>query len=119
MKDKIAIKHSQAKRRAHRTRSRVSGTSERPRLSVFRSSKHISVQVIDDTKGKTIASSSDKDMKAEGKKPLEIAEMVGEDVAKKTKEAGIETVVFDRGPYKYHGRVKALADGARKGGLEF
>ena len=97
------------------------GTSERPRLSVFRSNKEIYAQLIDDTDGKTIASASsrDKDLsKAKGTK-TEIANEVGKALAEKAKKAGIETVAFDRGGYLYHGRVKALAEGAREAGLKF
>jgi len=119
MKNAIVKKHQLAKRRAARARSKIVGTQVRPRLSVFRSAKHISAQLIDDTAGKTLASASDKNVSAEGKKPLEVAALVGSEVAKKATEAGVKTVVFDRGSYKYHGRVKALADAARTGGLEF
>lgn len=107
-----------AKRRAKRTRAKIGG-SGRPRLSVFRSLKHISVQLIDDATGKTIVASSDKVVDTNGKKPVEVAKLVGEDIAKKAVEAKITKVVFDRGQYKYHGRVKAIADAAREGGLEF
>ena len=117
MSNAIYKKNQLAKRRANRTRSNISGTAERPRLSVFRSSKHISVQAIDDISGKTLVSASDKDVKAES--PVEVAKAVGADIAKKLIEANVKSVVFDRGSYKYHGRVKALADGAREGGLEF
>lgn len=102
-----------------RTRSKVSGTPERPRLSVFRSLKHISAQVIDDTKGKTLVSSSDMKKESKGKKPAEIAALIGAEIAAKAKEAGITKVAFDKGPYLYHGRIKALAEAAREGGLDF
>jgi len=104
-----------------RVRKNVLGTKERPRLSVFRSNKQIYVQLIDDLKGHTMlaASSSDKDLaEAKGNKS-EIAKLVGQAIADKAKEQGIEKVVFDRNGYKYHGRVKALADGAREKGLKF
>lgn len=111
-------KRAQALRRARRTRAKVQGTPERPRLSVFRSLKHISAQVIDDTKGKTLAASSD--MKMDAKKTgMELADMVGKDVAAKAKAAGITKVVFDKGQFRFHGRIKALAEAARAGGLEF
>lgn len=100
-----------------RIRGRISGTPERPRLSVFRSNKQIYAQVIDDLAGSTLASASSKGI-TEGTKS-EIAEKVGEAIAKKAIEAGITTVVFDRNGFLFHGRVKALADGARKGGLKF
>jgi large subunit ribosomal protein L18 len=116
--DSITHKRTLAARRAKRTRARIHGTSEAPRLSVKRSLKHIYAQLIDDTKGVTIASASDKDVKAEGKK-TEIAQAVGKIVAERAKAKGIERVVFDRGSSRYHGRVAALAEGAREGGLQF
>ncbi|MEF9923106.1 MAG: 50S ribosomal protein L18 [Muribaculaceae bacterium] len=100
-----------------RVRGIVSGSAERPRMSVFRSNKQIYVQLIDDLAGKTLASASSKGIE-DGTK-IEIAEKVGEAVAKVAIAAGIETVVFDRNGYLFHGRVKSLADGARKGGLKF
>ena len=101
-----------------RIRKKISGTPERPRLSVFRSNKQIYAQVIDDHCGKTLASASS--LKIEEKLPKkEMAAKVGELIAKNAKEAGIEEVVFDRNGYLYHGRVKELADAARKGGLKF
>ena len=101
----------------YRIRKKVSGTAERPRMSVFRSNKQIYVQVIDDTKGKTLVAASSRGLDAMPKK--EQAAKVGELVAKKALEAGITTVVFDRNGYLYHGRVKELADAARNGGLKF
>lgn len=99
-------------------RGKVSGTPERPRLTVFRSNKQIYAQVIDDTTGKTLAAASS--LKIDEKAPkLEIATKVGEQIAKKAQEAGVQTVVFDRNGYLYHGRVKQLADAARNGGLKF
>jgi large subunit ribosomal protein L18 len=107
-------------RRVRRVRSRVKGTAERPRLAVARSLKHISAQVINDVSRKTLASASDSELKdAKGAKPLEIASKVGKLVAEKAKSAGVKTIVFDRRDKRYHGRVKALAEGAREGGLEF
>ena len=102
-----------------RIRSRVSGTAERPRLAVFRSVKHIYAQVIDDTKGHTVvaASSSEKDLKNGGN--VTGAKEIGKLVAERAKDKGIKAVVFDRGGYQYHGRVKALAEAAREAGLEF
>ncbi len=106
-------------RRAHRTRARISGTSQQPRLSVKRSAKHIYAQLIDDTIGRTLASASDKEISAAGKKPVEVAKEVGKALAAKASTAGITQAVFDRGSYRYHGRIAALADGAREGGLMF
>ncbi|GHT50274.1 50S ribosomal protein L18 [Bacteroidia bacterium] len=99
-------------------RKHVSGTAARPRLSVFRSNKQIYAQVIDDLTGKTLAAASSLGI-AEKAPKKEIASKVGEQIAQKSKEAGIETVVFDRNGYLYHGRVKELAEAARKGGLKF
>jgi len=99
-------------------RGRISGTSERPRLTVFRSNKQIYAQVIDDTTGKTIVSASSLKMELKAPKK-EIAAKVGDELAKKAIEAGVATVVFDRNGYLYHGRIKELADAARKGGLKF
>ncbi len=101
-------------------RKRVKGTSERPRLSVFRSNKDIYVQVIDDLGGQTLvaASSREKGVASKGTK-IEKSKSVGMELAKRAIEKGISQVVFDRGGYLYHGRVKALADGAREGGLKF
>lgn len=103
-------------------RSKIEGTAERPRMSVFRSNRDIYVQLINDMQGHTLvaASSRDADMQANNKlKKVEQSKKVGEKVAQLAKEAGITRVVFDRGGYLYHGRVKALADGAREGGLQF
>lgn len=102
----------------YRIRKKVSGTNQKPRLSVFRSNKDIYCQLIDDLNGVTLASSSSKGMKMAGNK-VAIAAEVGKSVAAKAIAAGITTVVFDRGGYLYHGRVKSLADGAREGGLIF
>lgn len=101
-----------------RVRGKVSGTSERPRLSVFRSNKQIYAQVIDDESGRTLASASSLKMETQGTKK-EIAAMVGQEIARTAIAAGIESVVFDRNGYLYHGRVKELADAARNGGLKF
>ncbi len=106
-------------RRHARVRTKVSGTSERPRLNVFRSNANISVQVIDDTKGTTIVSASSVDMKLENGGNIDAAKAVGAEVAARAKKAKIKKVVFDRGGYIYHGRVKALAEAAREAGLEF
>ena len=106
------------KRRHKAIRKRVSGTTERPRLQVFRSLNHVYAQLIDDDAGKTILAESDLTDKG-GKKKTERAFAVGERIAKKAKEKKIQKVVFDRKGYLYHGRVKAVAEGARKGGLIF
>jgi large subunit ribosomal protein L18 len=103
-------------RRQLRGRKRVSGTAERPRLVVFRSLKHIYAQLVDDTTSRTLATASDH--KLAGKKSEKSTE-VGKLIAQKAKDAGFSQVVFDRAGYRYHGRVKAVADGAREGGLEF
>ena len=104
-------------RRHLRVRNKVSGTPERPRLVVFRSLKHIYAQLVDDTTSRTLATVSD--LKVEKGKKGERAAEVGKLIAERAKSAGITRVVFDRAGYRYHGRVKAVADAARKGGLEF
>ena len=111
-------------RRHLRVRAKVRGSAERPRLNVFRSSAHIYAQIIDDAEGHTLvaASSLDPDVitrLADGKTKSDRARIVGEVVGERAKAAGIASVVFDRGGYKYHGRVKAVADGAREAGLTF
>ena len=115
-----ATKSEQRVRRHRRVRKKVLGTAERPRLAVFRSNKHIYAQVIDDLSGRTLASAST--MEAERRSgstaTVDAAKQVGQAVAERLKAAGITTVVFDRGGFKYHGRVAAVADGARAGGLE-
>src|SRR5215216_779122 len=104
-------------RRHLRVRKKVTGTAERPRLVVFRSLKHITAQIVDDTARRTLITVSSTDLES-GKK-TEKSTTVGKRIAERAKEAGITRVVFDRAGYKYHGRVKAVADGAREGGLEF
>ncbi len=109
-------------KRHERVRKKITGTTERPRLSVFRSNVYISAQIIDDSKGVTLtmASSQEKDLaKKKGTKNIEMAKKVGQLLAKRAKEKKITSVVFDKGGYLYHGKVKALADAAREGGLEF
>ena len=101
-----------------RTRNKIKGTAERPRLAVFRSTQHIYAQIIDDTVGNTLVSASTLDVKVDGTK-TDAAKAVGEAVAKKALEKGIDKVVFDRGGNLYQGRIKALADGAREAGLDF
>ena len=114
---------AQLDRRHKRIRSRVSGTPERPRLNVYRSLTNIYAQVIDDLSGQTLASASTIDSavvaQLTGKNKVEAAKIVGQMVAERAKAAGISAVVFDRGGYQYHGRVAALAEGAREGGLNF
>lgn len=116
-----ADKNATRRKRHARVRSKISGTEARPRLNVFRSNKHIYAQLIDDVKGVTLASAStqDKDFGLEAKANVEAAAKVGEMVAKRAVEKGITEVVFDRGGYLYHGRIKALADAARENGLQF
>jgi large subunit ribosomal protein L18 len=120
----MAIKSEKARKRRHdRIRRKLSGTPERPRLNVNRSLKHIYVQVIDDVVGRTLVSAStvEKELQKEleGKTKREQSALVGKTIAQRTMDAGINEVVFDRGGYLYHGRVKALAEGAREAGLKF
>ena len=107
-----------SQRRAYRTRNKVKVVSDRPRLSVHRSDQHIYAQVIDDAKGLTIASASSLTITDSGTK-TDTAKLVGQAIAKAAMDKGVKAVVFDRGSAKYHGRVKALADAAREGGLDF
>lgn len=115
---------STRKRRHVRVRAKVSGTPSRPRLNVFRSSAHIYVQVIDDLAGHTLVQANDleeavRERAGDGATKTARSKVVGEVIAERAKEAGIESVVFDRGGFLYHGRIKAVADGAREGGLKF
>jgi large subunit ribosomal protein L18 len=110
-------REQQRYRRHLRVRKKVAGTADRPRLVIFRSLKHITAQIVDDTSGRTLMTVSSTDLTS-GKKTEKSAE-VGKRIAARAKDAGITRVVFDRAGYKYHGRVKAVADGAREGGLEF
>ncbi len=118
---KIKTQTHRRYRRHLRVRKKVSGTPERPRLVVFRSSKHIYAQLVDDSKGVTLFGASDRSegIELDGKSKTAKSFALGQLIATKAKTQGITTVVFDRGGYQYHGRVKAVADGARKGGLEF
>ncbi len=111
----------QRQRRKTGIRKRVIGTPQRPRLSIFRSSRHIYVQVIDDLAGRTIASAStiSKGARAEHGGNVASATEIGKAIAEKAKAAGVQSVVFDRNGYRYHGRIKSLADAAREGGLKF
>jgi large subunit ribosomal protein L18 len=115
----VTTKPQQRLRRRKRVRSKVSGTAERPRLSVFRSNRGIFAQLVDDRSGKTVAAVNwiEDDLRKLG--PTEQATKVGGLLAERAKAAGVTSCIFDRGGYRYHGRVKALADGAREGGLEF
>jgi large subunit ribosomal protein L18 len=106
-------------RRRRRVRAKVRGTAERPRLSVFRSNKGVQAQVIDDVAGHTLAAVSWTEAELKSLGTMDQAKKAGELLADRAKAAGVETVVFDRGGYRYHGRVKALADGARENGLRF
>jgi large subunit ribosomal protein L18 len=115
-KARRAIRHK-------RVRRKISGSSERPRLAVYRSLQHVYAQVIDDSKGETLVTASSLEPtilgQREGKRKSQVSVLVGELIAERAKEKGINTVVFDRGGFKFHGRTKALADAARKGGLVF
>lgn len=119
----MATRNELRKRRQRRVRRKMRGTLDRPRLNVFRSSKHIYAQVIDDNAGHTLASASTLDPEVRTRindmQPVDEAKVVGEIVARRALEKGITEVVFDRAGYKYHGRVKAVADGAREAGLSF
>lgn len=106
-------------RRHSRVRSKISGTAERPRLNVFRSSGNIHAQIIDDVSGKTLVAANSVEMKIANGGNIDAAKKVGEELGKRAKKAKIEEVVFDRGGYIYHGRVKALAEAAREAGLKF
>lgn len=116
-------KHELRRRRHYRLRRRVTGTTERPRLAVFRSLKHIYAQIIDDADGRTLAAASTMDTGLKGQLKtggdLEAAKAVGKLIAERGKEKGVSRVVFDRGGFAYHGRVATLADAAREAGLEF
>ena len=123
MKDKHSIKNAKLKRRHLRVRGKVSGTAERPRLTVRRSLNHVNVQIVDDDSGRTLVqvSSTSKAFRGsgEGSAKMNRSEAVGSEVARLALEKGIKTVSFDRGGRLYHGRIKAVAEAARKGGLEF
>ena len=106
-------------KRRRRVRAKVTGSAERPRISVFRSNRGIFAQLIDDDAGRTVAAVNWTEADLRGVKPMEQATRAGALIAERAKAAGVDTVVFDRGGYRYHGRVKALAEGAREGGLSF
>jgi large subunit ribosomal protein L18 len=105
-------------KRRHRVRAKVSGTAERPRISVFRSNRGIHAQLIDDLSGRTLAAVSWTEGDLRGLKPMEQAGKAGELLAERAKAAGVDSALFDRGGYRYHGKVKAFADGVREGGLK-
>jgi large subunit ribosomal protein L18 len=113
----VQTKQQRRRRRRRRVRAKVSGTPERPRLSVFRSNRGVFAQLIDDRAGNTLVSVSWTEPELRKLKPAEQAKKAGELLAERAKKAGIEACVFDRGGYRYHGRVRALAEGAREGGL--
>ena len=119
----MKTKREKQNRRHKRVRASIKGSADRPRLSVFRSNKHVWVQLIDDEKGSTIAAMSDKDIPRSSKdnkaRRTLIAVLVGEEIAAQALQKEIRAIVFDRGGYRYHGIIKALAEGARKGGLKF
>jgi large subunit ribosomal protein L18 len=117
----MSVTHAPARRltRRRRVRAKVHGSAERPRISVFRSNRGVFAQLIDDESGRTLASVNWTESDLRSLKPMEQAAKAGELLAQRAKAAGVETAVFDRGGYQYHGRVKALAEGAREGGLNF
>ena len=117
----VASRGAARQKRHDRLRLRLSGSPERPRLAVFRSINNIYAQVIDDTSGKTLAAASslEKELKSAGQKKTDEAKVVGRLIAERAKSAGVERVVFDRAGFRYHGRIKSLADAARESGLEF
>jgi large subunit ribosomal protein L18 len=115
----VRTRHATRLKRRRRVRSKVRGTAERPRLSVFRSNRGMQAQVIDDVRGHTLAAVVWTEAELRGLQSMEQAKKAGEVVATRAKEAGVERCVFDRGGYRYHGRVRALAEGAREAGLEF
>jgi large subunit ribosomal protein L18 len=115
----VATKPQQRMRRRRRVRAKISGTAERPRLAVFRSNRGVFAQLIDDRSGRTVAAVNWIEPELRELAPMDQAKRVGGLLAERAKAAGVETCVFDRGGYRYHGRVRALAEGAREGGLRF
>ena len=115
----VTTNRQRRQRRRYRVRSKISGTAERPRLSVYRSNKGVFAQLIDDVDGKTLAAANWTEPELRELDKTEQAQKAGELLAERAKKAGVESCVFDRSGYRYHGRVKALAEGAREGGLEF
>ena len=114
----VVTKPAARLKRRHRVRAKVTGTAERPRISVFRSNRGIHAQLVDDLAGRTMAAVSWTEGDLRGLKPMEQATKAGELLAQRAKAAGVESAVFDRGGYQYHGKVKAFADGVREGGLK-
>lgn len=119
MKTQQKIKREKKIRRHQRVRAKISGSLERPRLSVYKSNKHIYAQLINDRKGETLVEANDSELKKDSKEEKSVDYQVGKLLAEKALKKNIKKVVFDRGGYKYHGRIKALAQGAKDGGLEF
>jgi large subunit ribosomal protein L18 len=115
----LALKPARRQRRRRRVRAKVRGSGERPRLSVFRSNRGIQAQLVDDEGGRTVAAVAWTEQELRGLRPMDQARRAGALLAERATEAGTESCVFDRGGYRYHGRVKALADGAREAGLRF
>ena len=115
----VRTKPQQRLRRRRRVRAKVAGSGERPRLAVFRSNRGVGAQVIDDVRGHTLAAVNWTEPELKDLPRMEQAKRAGELIASRAKDAGAETVIFDRGGYRYHGRIKALADGAREAGLKF
>jgi large subunit ribosomal protein L18 len=115
----VKTKPGQRLRRRRRVRAKVRGTAERPRISVFRSNRGIFAQLIDDDSGRTLAAVNWTENELRSLDPMEQAKQAGQRLAERAKQAGVQSAVFDRGGYQYHGRVQALADGAREGGLTF
>jgi len=113
----VTTKGQQRLRRRRRVRAKVAGTAERPRISVFRSNRGVAAQLVDDRAGRTLAAVSWTEADVRGLAPMEQAAALGKRLAERAKAAGVETAVFDRGGYQYHGRVKAFAEGVREGGL--
>ena len=113
----VVTQQARRLKRRRRVRAKVTGTPERPRISVFRSNRGIHAQLVDDVAGKTLAAVSWTESDLRGLKPLEQADAAGKKLAERAKAAGVETAVFDRGGYQFHGRVKAFAEGVREGGL--
>jgi large subunit ribosomal protein L18 len=115
----VLTKPQQRLRRRRRVRARIRGTAKRPRLSVYRSNRGVFAQLIDDQAGRTLAAVNWTEAELRGSSPMEQAKKAGELLAKRASEAGVSTCVFDRGGYRYHGRIRAVAEGAREGGLRF
>ena len=115
----VATRPAKRLRRRRRVRAKITGTAERPRISVFRSNRGVFAQLIDDTSGRTLAAVNWTEADLRGLRPMEQATRAGALIAERAKVAGVDTAVFDRGGYRYHGRVKALAEGAREAGLTF